>query len=295
MLLINETEHFGYRKYESEKSMLVKSVSIENMLNRRDAAMNKIVEARQLLDQAEGLLNGFGMGDVEGLIYDRSGGYSGCVIMRKEFESDIRKELSRRGWKYLMDESGLRTLMDAKRKSSWDEMLCGSHSKSAKGLPELNQVNIEATFRGLYADRLNIFEDSIIECFKSLSWNYKTNEPCKFGKKIILTNVCDLNYHNGFEKKWNGQGDNIVDLERVFHLLEGKPVPDHRVNVMAKMFDKSIDGNAIQSGCFEDEYFIFKLFKNGNAHVLFKNLELVEKMNVTLAKRYPNALPPKSK
>ena len=40
----------------------------------------------------------------------------------------------------------------------------------------------------------------------------------------------------------------------------------------------------------EDDYLEVRTFKNGNGHVTFKRPDLVEKMNLILARHYPNAL-----
>jgi len=48
---------------------------------------------------------------------------------------------------------------------------------------------------------------------------------------------------------------------------------------------------AIQDGGFyEDEYFAAKAFKNGNLHLKFKRADLVEKVNLIIAKRYGAAI-----
>ena len=47
----------------------------------------------------------------------------------------------------------------------------------------------------------------------------------------------------------------------------------------------------IETGTAETEYLSIKCFKNTNAHITFKRLDLVEKMNKIIAKHYPGALP----
>ncbi|WP_230080493.1 DUF4942 domain-containing protein, partial [Burkholderia pseudomallei] len=53
-------------------------------------------------------------------------------------------------------------------------------------VPELTAANIEATFTQLYGARGDMFERGVLECFRQLSWNYKSNEPFRFGRRIIL-------------------------------------------------------------------------------------------------------------
>ena len=60
-----------------------------------------------------------------------------------------------------------------------------------------------------------MFDQGVIECFKKLSWAYKTNLPQKFGKRII---VSYLTYTYGIN---NNAADHLDDLMRVFHVLDG--------------------------------------------------------------------------
>src|ERR1700726_622839 len=67
-----------------------------------------------------------------------------------------------------------------------------------------------------------MFDQGVIECFKKLSWEYKTNLPQKFGKRII---VSYLTYPYGIN---SSAVDRLDDLMRVFHVLDGKPEADYR-------------------------------------------------------------------
>lgn len=49
--------------------------------------------------------------------------------------------------------------------------------------------NILSTFEQLHLNKGEVFERGVINVFKGLSWDFKTNSPCKFGKKIIVTGL----------------------------------------------------------------------------------------------------------
>lgn len=126
-----------------------------------------------------------------------------------------------------------------------------------------------------------MFERGVIHCFKCLSWDYKTNQPFKFSKRIIVDRLIDSwSYPN------SGSTNAIDDLIRVFHLLEGKPEPDHRAGFYHTL------STALKQGTqpLETEYFSVRWYKKGTGHFTFKQLDLVEKLNEILAKHYPNAL-----
>jgi hypothetical protein len=48
------------------------------------------------------------------------------------------------------------------------------------------ELGILSTFEQLHQSKGDVFERGVINVFKRLSWDYKSNSPCKFGKKIIV-------------------------------------------------------------------------------------------------------------
>lgn len=73
-----------------------------------------------------------------------------------------------------------------------------------------------------------------LSTFKGLSWDYKTNSPCQFGKKIIVNNLVDHNRW-GFKLNWGWRRDQLADLERMLFLLDGKPIPENRHDVTVRL------------------------------------------------------------
>lgn len=77
----------------------------------------------------------------------------------------------------------------------------------------------------------------------------------------------------------------LDDLVRFFSVIDGKPEPDHRHAISSAL------GYWSNAKEIEHEYMHIRTFKNGNGHLTFKRLDLVEKLNAVLAKHYPGALP----
>ncbi|EPF7211793.1 DUF4942 domain-containing protein, partial [Escherichia coli] len=127
----------------------------------------------------------------------------------------------------------------------------------------------------------------VINLFRGLSWNYKTNCPCKFGSKIIVNNLVRWDRW-GFHLITGQQTDRLVDLERMLHLFSGKPIPDNRENITIRLDGhiQSIQGKER----YEDEMFIIKYFKKGSAHITFKRLELIDRINDIIARYFPSVL-----
>ena len=176
----------------------------------------------------------------------------GCWLMEKPETAmkAITRNLDREIWRDLMQRSGMLSLMDAQAHDTW--------------------------YRSLEYDN-----------FPEISWNYKTNCPCKFGNKIIVNNLVRWDRW-GLHLITGQQADRLADLERMLHLFSGKPIPDSRENIIIRLDDhiRSVQGKA----CYEDEMFSIRYFKKGSAHITFRKPELVDRLNDIIAKRYPGQL-----
>lgn len=127
----------------------------------------------------------------------------------------------------------------------------------------------------------------MINVFKGLSWDYKTNSPCKFGKKIIVTRLVKYDRW-GFGLNWGWQRDRLADLERMLMILDGKPVPDNRADVTRRLGDHIHENR--HSNHYKDEMFAIKYFQKGTAHITLKRPELLDKLNDIIIRHYPGAL-----
>ncbi|WP_434477983.1 DUF4942 domain-containing protein, partial [Escherichia coli] len=74
-------------------------------------------------------------------------------------------------------------LMDAQARETWYRSL------EYDNFPEISEANILSTFEQLHQNKDEVFERGVINVFRGLNWNYKTNCPCKFGSKIIVNNL----------------------------------------------------------------------------------------------------------
>ncbi|MEI9745129.1 DUF4942 domain-containing protein [Enterobacter ludwigii] len=211
----------------------------------------------------------------------------GCWLMEKPEAAmkAITRNLDRGIWRDLMKKSGMLSLMDAAAREQW------YNSLEKDDIPAVSEENILNTFEQLHLNKGEVFERGVINVFKGLSWDFKTNSPCKFGTKIIVTGLvkCD---RWGFGLNWGWQRDRLADLERMLMLLDGKPVPDNRADVTRRLGDH-IHANR-HSTRYEDEMFAIKYFQKGTAHITFRRPELVDKLNDIIAKHYPRMLPSQS-
>lgn len=258
------------------------STSIDRIVTGRDAALLKIEQLIQQLNDISQLTAGLGGGSAIDWAM-KSGHRYGCWLMEvpEKAMPVITRNIDRSLWRDLMLKSGMLSLMDAQARTQW-------HQNLEEGdLPAISEANILSTFEQLHRSKDEVFERGIINVFKGLSWDYKTNSPCFFGKKIIINNLVTHNRW-GFSLVWGFRRDQLVDLERMVFLLDGKAIPDNRGDISIRLMEHIRDRPG--ENVYNDDYFVIRYFQKGSAHLTFKRLALVEKMNDIIAKHYPEML-----
>ncbi|EAB2834913.1 DUF4942 domain-containing protein [Salmonella enterica] len=259
------------------------STSIERIVTGRNAALEQIEVLMQQLGDVSTLTRS--IGGKTALDWAMKQDFRcGCWLMEKRETAmkAITRNIDREIWRDLMKKSGMLSLMDAQARDQWYRNLEGND------IPTISEANILSTFEQLHQSKGEVFERGVINVFKGLSWDYKSNSPCKFGRKIIVTGLVKYDRW-GFGLNWGWQRDRLADLERMLMLLDGKPVPDNRADVTRRLDDHIHENRG--SNSYEDGMFKIKYFKKGTSHITFKRPELVERMNDIVAKYFPRALP----
>ncbi|MGX5022236.1 DUF4942 domain-containing protein [Enterobacter sp. UPMP2060] len=261
------------------------STSIERIVTGRNAALAEIETLIQQLDDISMLTRSIGGKTALDWAMKQDFRCGGWLMEKRETAMKaITRNLDRSIWRELMKKSGILSLMDAKARNQW------YNSLEKDDIPAISEENILNTFEQLHLSKGDVFERGAINVFKGLSWDYKSNSPCKFGKKIIVTGLVKYDLW-GFGLSWGWQRDRLADLERMLMSLDGKPVPDNRADVTHRLGDHIHENR--HSNHYEDEMFAIKYFQKGTAHIVFKRPELVDKLNDTIARHYLGALPNK--
>ena len=266
-----------------ETTQLIKSLSIENLITQRDNIIKIATQVIELLKQADIIGKQFKkdqyqpLFDIREFQFHTSLEHYPIRLLEDNAIEKIQKEYDRHAWGYLMDKSGILDLMDKQAKDAW-------YKETMQGkFPTLNLENVEATFNSLYNDRQGMFERGILNIFKALTWDYKTNEPSKFGKKIIIDYIFDSKYGSF---SYGHRIDSIDDLDRALHILDSKPEPDYKTKATSLIKDASREDKQET----ETPYFYAKWYLKGSCHLTFKRMDLIEKMNKILSKHYPHAI-----
>lgn len=247
-------------------SNLLPSLSIANFLSQRDAVAERVRKALDLLDEAAEIGEAAGLGDPRYLMEStlRSRTFRACLRAR---DADVwMRALDANGWNHLMVSTGLRSFMDAKARDEWDTALRRGEA------PPLTREAIEGTFAALYEARTDMFERGVITLFRGLSWNYRTNTPICFGKRVILR---------------RNSTDGIDDLTRAMAILSGTPEPDYRNGAASLTLQARHRGESHAENAFVS----WRWYLNGSIHCTFKRIDLIDRLNAILTKHFPGALP----
>ncbi|MBK0162380.1 DUF4942 domain-containing protein [Klebsiella sp. S69] len=266
----------------TDNTDVICSTSIERIVSGRNAALAQIEALIQQLNDISTLTRSIG-GKAAIDWAMKQDFRCGCWLMGKPEAAmkAITRNLDRGIWRDLMEKSGMLSLMDAQARDEW------YNSLEKDDIPAVSEANILSTFEQLHLNKGEVFERGVINVFKGLSWNFKTNSPCKFGVKIIVTGLVKFDRW-GFGLNWGRQRDRLADLERMLMLLDGKPVPDNRADVIRRLGDHIHENR--HSNRYEDEMFAIKYFQKGTVHIMFKRPELVDKLNNIIARHYPGML-----
>lgn len=268
----------------TDNTDVICSTSIERIVTGRNAALAQIETLIQQLDDISTLTSNIGGGKanewgVRQYRYD-------CWLMDKTETAikAITQNIDRSIWKDLMNKSGMLALMDAQARDEW------YNSLEKDDIPAISEENILSTFEQLHQSKAEVFERGIINVFKGLSWDYKSNSPCKFGKKIIVDGLVQYDRW-GFHFRHGRRREQLADLDRMLNLLDGKPVPENR-NDLSVRLDAHIRKQ--HASVFEDEYVEIRYFQKGTGHIIFKRSDLIDKMNGIVARYFPATLPPRT-
>lgn len=252
-------------------SQIIKPATAQEMAESFIESGKEIREAYLLLGNAEKRLNA-AFGDYTH--YGRFETVSRDIYWNKdaplETVEKIMDQLSRSAWKRIIDKLQVRSRMSSSRKEELDKNLENGD------LPDLTVENIYSLLEHYLQDAEEIQKEMVKEVFDFLRPRrdfYKTNDKFVVGKKVILSGCT--------ERKWSGGGyrvnyyrqDDLVSLDRVFHILDGASTPDAYDSPLTDMIATA------EFGAGQTDYFDFKCYKNGNLHITFRRLDLVERLN----------------
>ena len=240
--------------------------TLTDLLNARNDALRLLSDARRLTDMAKDLL-------------DRHGHYlmphNGQL---RDSSQRVQAELDASMWRRAFDLTGFKQLMDAEAVAEFERSLAPSP-------PEFTEANIRSTFIDLHGKSRDMFRRGVVNVFRYLSDDYKTNsnEPFRIGRKVVMTWMVGPSFKRGLQIRYGMPSDKMNDIDRIIKTLDGK-------QFKPRDLEYAINTALEQREVFEDDYYRVKGFKNGNMHIEFKRDDLLDGLNDQIAEHYGNAL-----
>ncbi len=200
-----------------------------------------------------------------------------CYDYRMMTREDKLLALREKAWRFLFDLSGAVKLVSAKRVKAFEDQC------EQKTLPPFSLEEVSLFLEGLQNGAVDLAKETITEIFNMLrpgrySRKYLTNggtAEWKLGKKVILSDRVRVTpWGEGKMEVVTDHRDQLIRLDRVFHLLDGKGAPK---GYRSPLVDAINTSHRSEEG--ETDYFNFRAYKNGSLHLVFKRPDLVNEIN----------------
>ncbi len=185
-----------------------------------------------------------------------------------------RSAVDRSMWRYVIKATNLGSLMDAEERAKFEKSL-------EKDVPECSPDNVFATVENLTRQANLIFRRGLVKAFMVLSKEHASNSGFAIGAKAIFRGGVTWAGSFGFRLNTYRE-DQIKDIDRCMHVLDGRPSPDYQQGLCAAM------RTAMQAGearC-ETDLIEARWHKTGTVHLLFKRDDLRTRANLLIAEHF---------
>jgi hypothetical protein len=184
------------------------------------------------------------------------------------------KSLRAQTWENIVARMGLVNIMSPERFRDLSERI----KNDTMGDPTVESVQKFVTNHMMDLD--GIFEENVrfvFELLRPRHDRYKRNTQEEIPRSIVLTSRVENTVFGRFKiRSWHRENEEVLALERVFKALDGR-------GEVARSWksDLSMAVEALPKGekHGETDYFKFSCHKNGNLHLTFKRLDLLDKLN----------------
>ncbi len=236
--------------------------SLQDVCDIREQVREKIAMIQRLKNEADTLMrraSTYGMPSVDLFRYD-------IEIIMNNVDAML--------WRAALLKTGLRDVMDDQAMDEFERSL-------DRNPPAFTIETVRATFfeKAQHADMM--FRRGIVNVFRRLSDKHWSNKRDRFrvNEKVIISGVLDnwlgsrmtVNYH---------RRSFLDDIDRVVMVLDGKDFVPSRLECGIEAVLK--DGGMK----YNDDYYRIKCYKNGNIHLWFKRLDILEQINKLIAEYY---------
>ncbi|WP_196360351.1 DUF4942 domain-containing protein [Vibrio anguillarum] len=191
-------------------------------------------------------------------------------------DEEIQKKVDSEYWKRFLSESKLASFLDAKERNAWDEQL-----RLGKDVPEFTIESINQHLTQFVVNAEANLTTRVINCLTKLSKEHKTNSSAGFRHRMIFDN-CDSSYDVHYKSYY------VHDLRCLiafFHNQSDIPTTNSTSSVLSLIFNNPGQWHTIDGGTMR-----IKGFKKRTVHIEIEE-SIADKLNLILAKEFPNCLP----
>jgi hypothetical protein len=250
---------------------VVRRGSVEELVGHRNRALELYQRAAELISEANAA--------AQDAIQESYGGFT---LSREDFAeltykvdapafaAHMRKVIDCKVWRRVLDMTRIGSLMDASTRRKFEDQL---HMDPL----EFTVDNVSATLATLSGAAPVTFRQGLVTTFRAFSKDHRTNDAYKIGRKAIFQNMISW---SGLSYGY-GRRETVNDLERCFAVLDGKAFP-----IVNGIADAISSAHRDKQDTAENEYFKARWYGNGNLHLEFKRLDLVDRVNRLIAEHY---------
>jgi len=204
---------------------------------------------------------------------------------REEYLKGIEQKLDEDIWKGVIEGFQFLTLMDKEEREKFEKSLKGYYCPETREYirpPECSVENITATLERLRGESDMIFRRGLVNAFKRLSRDHKSNDGFKIGERLVITYGVTCCRYMGTFSLHERAADELRDVDRVMHILDSKPAPDYQQGLCAAIRDAMYaDSKSPQT--LKTPYWKVRYFKNGNVHLWPLRKDLHDRANKIIA------------
>jgi hypothetical protein len=176
-------------------------------------------------------------------------------------------------WSYLLHKTGVDVFLSARRREEAERQIERNES------PDFTLENVLSLVQGMAGNIDGYFQEAVKEVYDWLrpyrGWDdkYKTNIDWEVGRKVIKEGIVELDQWAHRISHYYSR--KLQDLDRVFHLLDGKGAPKYPGDLVTAIETAMRDKNTTT----ETPYFKVTWYKKGTMHFEFLREDLLSRFN----------------
>lgn len=197
------------------------------------------------------------------------------------------RSLKKCAWYKVFQLTNISNLVSAGVRQEFDNLMYENQNMA------FSHDNIIRILETIYLNRGNILQQCVEEAFDHMTKYYAenrvhvegwlTNDCYKVNKRVIFPYAIDT-FFSTPSIKW-GEQTKLDDIDRGLAYLQGlslEQVPVTMTKALINVFKEQKEGSYGKK--IDSTYFEMKVYKKGTLHLLFKDLDLLERFNYAAAK-----------